>query len=100
MACWQSAVRLGAVGILLAVLLSPSFPVEADVPSTACELDPSFSILVEEVGDERIGACLEEPIPLATGDVRQRTTRGELMWHQRDGVSTFSDGIRTCDRRP
>jgi hypothetical protein len=65
-----------------------------------CDLDTVFAPLIDQVGDEQIGECLEDASALATGDVRQRTTRGVLVWYQRDGSSTFTDGIRTWTAGP
>ena len=60
-----------------------------------CRFVSSFFLLREQIGAERVGRCLENQVTLETGDARQRTEMGEMVWRRYDGVTAFTDGYQT-----
>jgi hypothetical protein len=59
-------------------------------------LRAEFARLLETLGEERVGRCLEnEALSPTTGDSSQRTSGGLLVWLTRPGVAAFTDGSST-----
>ena len=74
---------------------SPS-PLPARADASNCEVGDSFTQLVQALGEETVGRCLDyEYVNLVTGDTHQRTTRGLLVWVKVRGVPAFTNGATT-----
>lgn len=86
--------RLWRVALALAVLLlvSMSGPASVTVQASHCETVAAFTELRAAIGAEVVGACQEGARTDDDGNVRQRTTRGELIVRASDGRAAFTDG--------
>lgn len=74
---------------LCALLLAP--PGRA----AACTLNAAFHALASQIPDI-VGECRDEAwSEPAIAEIKQRTTRGLLVWRQLDGHTAFTDGVRT-----
>jgi hypothetical protein len=69
-------------------------------PTTAlaqpsCSFVLGFAELRDTLGHELVGECLEDQRNTATGEGRQRSTKGELIWRPSDSATLFTDGTTT-----
>jgi len=66
--------------------------IEANGPVSGCALHQTFADLGARIGPSLIGHCVEDPQPGQDGDLRQRTTHGEVFWFAVDSRVAFTDG--------
>ena len=67
----------------------------------ACGFVGGFAELRGLVGEQRVGACLEnEHYNLENGNAEQRTTGGLLVWRKVDNFTAFTDGGTTWINGP
>jgi peptidoglycan/xylan/chitin deacetylase (PgdA/CDA1 family) len=79
--------------VIAALALAAGVALGADA---GCVFRLGFADLRELVGPSTVGACLEdEQHDAESGDGRQRTTGGLLVWRKADNVAAFTDGYRT-----
>ena len=78
----------------------PAAPIASPTRVT-CAFQGGFALLVQALGPEVAGACLEdERINPADGNAEQRTTRGLLVWRRADNAATFTNGATTWHACP
>jgi hypothetical protein len=80
--------------LLLAVSAWPAWAQTQPQP-TSCQLAPTFVMLRDLVGRDRVGECSGPMIRNDNGDVNQPTTRGIMTLRMADLVPAFSDGQTT-----
>jgi hypothetical protein len=66
--------------------------IEANGPIDGCSFYPRLAELRAKIGATLVGDCVDEARPDGNSDVRQRTTRGELVWTEADSRAAFTDG--------
>jgi hypothetical protein len=81
-------IALALAGLLLIMQGLGSVPAHAD----HCLLRPEFSALRAAVGAHVVGECVGEARIATSGDVHQRTSRGELVLRTADGRAAFTNG--------
>ena len=86
--------KLWRVVLMVAVTLlaTASGPASIAVHASHCEMVVQFSELRAAIGGAVVGACQEGAWTGEQGDVRQRTTRGELILRASDRRALFTDG--------
>jgi hypothetical protein len=87
--------RIAAVALAVLLLIGPAAPTAAHARAGHCTILPQFADLRAAVGAGAVGACTEAARTTAEGDVRQRTTGGELVLRATDRRALFSDGTDT-----
>jgi hypothetical protein len=93
--------RVGAIAAAGALAAAWICALAAAARGADCRFVHGFADFRQAVGAEVVGACLaDEAADPETGDVRQPTTRGELVWRRADNTITFGDGQATWVRRP
>jgi hypothetical protein len=65
---------------------------EANGPIAGCSFHHRLGELRARIGTSLVGECVEAAHPQAGDEMHQRTTRGELIWHEEDGRAAFTDG--------
>lgn len=84
--------------VVMLVLTGGSAQVQAQ---EACGFVGGFAELRALVGEQKIGACLEnERFNLENGNAEQRTTGGLLVWRKIDNFTAFTDGGTTWINGP
>jgi hypothetical protein len=79
---------------VVAVQLEPTVEIATD--RSGCRPPAAFAALVNLVGLETVGACLEpESTDPANGDLQQRAMGGLLALSKADNVAAFTDGATT-----
>jgi hypothetical protein len=67
----------------------------------ACTFTQGFAELRRLVGEQKVGACLEnEQSNADNGNAEQRTTGGLLVWRKADNFTAFTDGGTTWVNGP
>jgi hypothetical protein len=89
----RRAATIAAAGALAAAWICA---LAAAAERADCRFVRGFADFRRAAGADVVGACLaDEAADPGTGDVRQPTTRGELVWRRADNTITFSDGQAT-----
>ena len=66
-----------------------------------CRFVLGFAELRQAIGTDVVGVCLEDEwADPDTGDVRQRTECGELIWRAGSNTTAFTNGAETWVRGP
>ncbi|MCC6175600.1 MAG: hypothetical protein IT305_09885 [Chloroflexi bacterium] len=60
-----------------------------------CVFRSPFAEMRVRVGPDQVGDCVENAVEPAGSDLRQRTTRGELVHRSIDGRIAFTNGVET-----
>jgi hypothetical protein len=67
----------------------------------SCSFEQGFAVLRELVGEQKVGACLEnEHVNAENGNTEQRTSGGLLVWRKADNFTAFTDGGTTWVNGP
>lgn len=70
-------------------------------PETAgCALLPAFASLIDAIGADVVGTCLDQPQVLDNGDSQQATSTGMFALRRDQNWVAFTDGYRTWLRGP
>jgi CheY-like chemotaxis protein len=68
--------------------------------SSGCALMPAFESLREQLGEETVGRCTDQPTLRENGDAQQATTRGLFALKNNNNWVGFTDGYRTWVKGP
>jgi hypothetical protein len=68
---------------------------EANGPIFGCTFPARLHDLRNRIGADLVGDCVEDARAAAPGQVRQRTTRGELVWWEGDSRAVFANAMYT-----
>jgi hypothetical protein len=84
--------RVVAALIVAVVLFQMNWVVDVS-GQASCTFKLGFATLRELVGEQKIGACLEdEYFNLDNGNAEQHTTGGLMVWRKADNFTAFTDG--------
>ena len=88
--------------VLAAIYLAICLPLftAATVHAADCQFVLGFKTLLDLIGHDIVGECLEDEHYNATGDSVQQTTGGLLVWRKADNWTAFTDGYRTWIKGP
>jgi hypothetical protein len=87
--------RIATVALAVLLLAGAVAPSASPARAGHCTILPQFSDLRAVVGTGAVGACTEAARATAEGDVRQRTTGGELVLRAADHRALFTDGTNS-----
>lgn len=89
--------RRSVAAILLAglMVLAGFSPWPAGAQIGTCQLAPVFVMLRDLIGRDRVGECVSAVTRSDTGELRQPTTAGIMLFRPSDLVTQFSDGQTT-----